>query len=1348
MSTVAAERMASRLTLPFERGADTLELRFSPGATSAAANVAAYDFSEHIARFSRYNQPPDPRYVLTARSDVVIPTRIDVDFEVVPPATPATGTVKLDVPAATRAGMSFALDLGANDGPFTRIRTLRSTPGTRLGTVADAWSISALLGNLAKLLWAAGWERDALRAYFDEVRGQNRLRQAVGKTLDLFGYDLGVQRFPPLPYAFEEGTVALYHLDDQPVPPANEAANVENAIKLYGGRAHPGTNVVTGGRPRAQSRAVGRFGAGFLFRDDDAQITIPDDSDFALATANDFTVECFVNPDDVSTTGHILTKHPNPTTNTNAAGWALSVGEFGRGITRNVRFLLGDGIAGVMLFLDETLGPFRFYHLAAVIDRAADEARLFVDGRLRSSASIAALGALTNSAPITIGSTAGEPFKGVIDEVRLSRAARSAFHPVLGESDESYRRRLLVFARWTLPAPPQLLAALNDVAGPIGNDPAPFVIEERNAPLNIARRTLTIYPDEIGANQHIAANGDRHAREPAVNGVPRAEEQFDPLFLVEHTGATYAAPPPRDLEPAELPPNPRRMQLATARALDRLLALSGPTLLVESAFDPRAADLRAVGRAVHLTHDALALRELAALAHRAGFSWVLHDARAGQVYASVAPADYLEVAVTGGTPTTATGFDLLVGEQIDLTALPSLATSPLYKWSTIACGAGRARFLTDRDAATVTIEATAPGELAVQIEVTLGQRLFTTTRTFRIGLAQLADGQSIDARGRLDVDEKVAGSPADEVLQPTSLLAPYLLTFDDGRATYGGSLENRRMQPAVAERLVRLLDLIGTPVSGTLHVAKTIGSAAGLEPIGRSLTLDHASVPAGELGALCNAAGFTYVRRQGNRVLVLQRAGELVGIDTTPSSTTQLAEGSSVRLSVRPRAGPSSLAVRGSQAFLANRGTDVLTQIDVATGRVQALVKVGWEPVAVAAAPAPSTRVYTADRSGRTVTAVDAAANAVVGAVDVGARPVALTHHPTSDRLFVALQNGDLADVDGSATPPTVTRTVALGAEPLAVSLTPNGDEAWVALANDSIAVVDTATFAAPAIVALPATPQDLAVGAARAYVTLPAARGIAIVDVGTRAVGPPITFGTSPGPIALAADGSKVYVVDTDDARLYLREPNGDPDRRFPVGRVAVDAVAGPDRVYVVTRSTPGVAGVGADGVTVVDASDADVVAGWTVGTGLGETLTWTIAPAVATEATLSSTTASEVELTAERAGPIGVRAVYVAQSLPPPAPRTTAPYTFEVRLKDQLQDDPKVVIRKEQYALVMNVLNAFHPVGVEVITQAVREKVIEVREGLMEVFPAYTFPEFRVRGPNPALERRAAQNGDSRRE
>ena len=52
-----------------------------------------------------------------------------------------------------------------------------------------------------------------------------------------------------------------------------------------------------------------------------------------------------------------------------------------------------------------------------------------------------------------------------------------------------------------------------------------------------------------------------------------------------------------------------------------------------------------------------------------------------------------------------------------------------------------------------------------------------------------------------------------------------------------------------------------------------------------------------------------------------------------------------------------------------------------------------------------------------------------------------------------------------------------------------------------------------------------------------------------------------------------------------------------------------------------------------------------------------------------------------------------------------------FEVRLKPAL-DVPGTVIPKDQYDIVMNVLDAFHPVGVEVRTDRIRAHVREIEQ------------------------------------
>jgi hypothetical protein len=100
------------------------------------------------------------------------------------------------------------------------------------------------------------------------------------------------------------------------------------------------------------------------------------------------------------------------------------------------------------------------------------------------------------------------------------------------------------------------------------------------------------------------------------------------------------------------------------------------------------------------------------------------------------------------------------------------------------------------------------------------------------------------------------------------------------------------------------------------------------------------------------------------------------------------------------------------------------------------------------------------------------------------------------------------------------------------------------------------------------------------------------------------------------------------------------------------------------------------------------------------------------------------------ERPGRVLVRALYVR-------PGQANPYECELRLVPAL-DHPGTVIRKDQYDLVMNVLSALHPIGAEIRTRNVREHVVEVREGLLDAFPAYTYPDFRAAGTDPFAERR----------
>ena len=1065
--TLAVDRMAARLSDPFARGADRVTLTLAPGADSSHASVVPYDFKEHIARF---DAEPDPRYVVTALADVMSPTVLRIGYELLQRSgPPAAGSGTLVIPAGTLAGMSALLDLGADEGTAVRLRDLSMTPAPSDGVTADRrWALTALLGNLGKLLWVVGWERDFLRAYLAQVRGQGPLAAAAGQTLDLTGFDLGVPRFPPLPYTFEQATVALYHLDE---PPA--AAQAADAQIIYGGAGHPSSSMT------AAPGAVGRFGAGYAFRSPPAQVTIDHHPDFAFGAGDSFTVECFAQPDAGTWSGAVLSKDDpaNPT----APGWSLAIGEFGRGLPRNLRVILNDGTRVLQLYADTSLETGRFHHLALVVDRSRAHARVHVDGKAQGTADLSGFGAPANSEPLLIGRAGPDPadvFTGVVDEVRVSRAARTAFNPVLGESDARYRQRLRIFKRWALPTRGTVQDALNDVVGEVAGDTEPFVVTDTDATVVRGEQALTIYPAALRPGESIDGRGGRHTPEEQASGIPD-DPAFDPLFLVQFG----------------TPPNVHLMQVGTRRALTALLrrlsALGerSGNLLVTDAFNPAAGDLRAVGRAVLVTYQGsatLSLGAVAALAHLAGFSWVQVQPDGQAFYASVPPGDLVEIA---GGATGPDGFDLLDGQTTTLTVDPRLPVGTLYRWSAIPCGPGKVDIRSAVDGSSAQVQATAPGTAFVRVEVQRREKSYTATRQVRIGIEELPSGHSIAADGSRDPDPAVAGLPGDSFFDPA-----YLVTFDDPNgAVEADTVNDRRMQPAVADRLRDLLDRISASGgSGVLKLASGwVPGSAGLNGVGRALSLDPASLSfsADRLAGLAYAAGFSYVRNEAGFVHLLHEAGDMVTI-TGPD---EVKEDEPAQFTVSPRSLASAAAAPGGPAgapgvghlYVANAGTDMVTEIDTASGSVRRAFKVGAAPAGVAAAPDGS-RLFTADTASATISTIDLTSGQVAGAVNLAGNPQTIFHHPTLPRLYACVPDlGSLVELDSTAAL-QVTRSVSLGSTVADAALSADGSRAWVALSQGRrVAVVDTSTMTTAATVPLPNTPTRIALGPARAYVTM-----------------------------------------------------------------------------------------------------------------------------------------------------------------------------------------------------------------------------------------------------------------------
>jgi YVTN family beta-propeller protein len=726
-----------------------------------------------------------------------------------------------------------------------------------------------------------------------------------------------------------------------------------------------------------------------------------------------------------------------------------------------------------------------------------------------------------------------------------------------------------------------------------------------------------------------------------------------------------------------------------------------------------------------LLHSSVEPGELAAQAHRAGFSYVRFPLNASSISVSSAPDDYLEIVVqAGGSATAINGFDLLLGQTMVLSLEIPLPADVSYRWVTIACGAGRGSFAVTTGGVTtleptatgrtVTLQSTAPGDIAAKVEVTRNGRVASGNRVFRAGLASLADGGSIGADGAMPVDESVAGQPQDN----TFFHPAYLVTHQAAHADYGSDVNNRRMQPATAAALNRLLALITAGgAAGNLQVLHAfVLGAADLAGVGRALTLAHTTLAPEQLGALAHAAAFTFVRRQGNQILVRQAAADLISV----SGPDHLDEFASAPLQAGPQAAPSGVAVRPGSVFVANAGTDTLSEIDPATGLVRRAIKVGWSPVAVAVS-LDGSRAYTANLLDNTISAVDLSNGSVVARIPVGNGPVALAHHPTQARLYVACRDANtVVQIDTGAL--NVTATVTVGSRPVALAVRPDGTEVWAAIDTArQIAVLTTGPFASATTIPLSDVPGGLAIlpNNSQAFVTFPASGRLASVNVSTRVVAAPVAAGVRAAALTVAPSGSAVYVVDAPSGahavpRLLVMTTTGALTGAVHVQTDPIAVAADATHVYVANRS--------AGAISVIDPAEIGLSSTWPLGSGLGERLSWMLHTGADSEAHLSSTTLPQVTLSGDRAGPLLVRAAYTISD-------HNDPYTFVVRLKPALEA-ANAIIRKDQYDLMMNVLNAFHPIGVEVITLPIRQHVVEVRDRLLNAFPDYTYPNYRVRG------------------
>lgn len=851
MTLLSVQAMTGLLTLPYRRGGETLEIPIGVDA-GGFTTVIPYSFKEYKARYQA--DPPLPKYIIFPKKNVGRDELL-LQVETISGGVVNTSTVK--IPPRTFAGVSFLIPLPGNADANLRLRRFRQLPLPLPGPGADNWGIIALLGNISKLAWVIGREKDELRQQLLDVERQRFRAFAHGHSLDKLGEDLRVPRFPPREHSFDPQTLALYHLNDVL---AGDGA-VADETSRFGLAGHPGVKI--GG----QSGVNGKFGRAFSFpgATPAGAIEIAHHADFNINADAGFTAEAFIKAESVDDPAPrlVLMKRAQEVAGPLlVAGWSLSLGSF-RGIANNVMWAVGDGAREIKIFADVNVADGKMHHLAGVIDRTARRARLYLDGEERANADISAFGAIANAEKVRIGrSAAGNQFAGIIDEVRLSRIARSDFHPVLGEGDEAYRQRLGIFERWLLPTPANLLKTINDLVQ-INGQADSFRLVEKDRPAAAAAKLVRVFPASLLPGQSLDYNGDLLGEEADASGAAADDVVFDEIYLFRHDRAEINY---LNVE------NNRRMQKGTKAALDRLLSLLAGTpgrLVVKKSFDRADPGLHRVGRALLLNHETLPPDKLGVLALRAGFSFVSNTG--ADVYASVMAEEKLEIEAT---PRDATppNVDVLLGKALDLNLAPNtLPINGQIKWTLIPCGAGRAHFEKQpANAINAALIADAPGEVVVRVEYTVQRRTVSGTRTFLISIAALKDNETIADDGSMKITEvKAVGAPE-------ALFNPIYLITSTANVNFGAPPNNKKMQIVLERPFKRLLELLGA-AANQLQVVKAFDPAGpGLHKVGRAIRFTHPAVNAETLGAVAHRAGFGFVQRQNLEIFAAVAEGEKI----------------------------------------------------------------------------------------------------------------------------------------------------------------------------------------------------------------------------------------------------------------------------------------------------------------------------------------------------------------------------------------------------------------------------------------------------------------------------------------
>ena len=179
--------------------------------------------------------------------------------------------------------------------------------------------------------------------------------------------------------------------------------------------------------------------------------------------------------------------------------------------------------------------------------------------------------------------------------------------------------------------------------------------------------------------------------------------------------------------------------------------------------------------------------------------------------------------------------------------------------------------------------------------------------------------------------------------------------------------------------------------------------------------------------------------------------------------------------------------------------------------------------------------------SSNQINVADLSNGSLLAPVTVGKNPIGVSVAPNALSALVSNSgDGSISQINLSTWQASLWLSLGPNSRPQALRHVANLNQVWLADAGDNTLKVIDASQAGPKVLStinLGAAPLDMAISAngARAYLSLPAANSVAVVDVAQQKVLATLTVGKNPRALALTPNNQYLLVANYDDQTLSV---------------------------------------------------------------------------------------------------------------------------------------------------------------------------------------------------------------------